>query len=196
MKLVDELQEERRLIMLGVCSTVPISLAAIGLVWALWAMALPLHYGWPFGVLVYLLGLIAYTDAREKLLPLSIVAAVAVLGLALNLHAGLVWWQIALGGVLAWGGALLVGILGTLWAGRPALGAGDVWLAGALGLVLGTYGLAPWLVGVAVVGGVQALWLIISKNKKGALPFAPALILGAWLALMHGNLYYMLLLGQ
>ena len=194
MNIRQELNEEQRLISLALVTTIPLSLAAIGQVWALWALELPLRFGWPFGLLALALGVIAVADAKQKLLPLSAVAAVGLIGVALNLHAATPWWQIAAGGLVAWVGTLLVGVLGSHFAGRTALGAGDVWLAGALGLVLGLYGLAPWLMGVALVGGVQVLWLLANKARGQAIPFAPALILGAWLALLYGDVYYRVLL--
>lgn len=194
MSILQELREEQRLISLALSTTIPLSLAAIGQVWALWALNIPLQFGWPFGLLALALGIIAVADAKQKLLPLSAVAAVGLVGLALNLHAATPWWQIAAGGVVAWVGTLLVGVVGSHFAGRTALGAGDVWLAGALGLVLGLYGLAPWLLAVAVVGGLQVVWLLARNQRGQAIPFAPALIFGAWLALLYGDVYYRVLL--
>ncbi|MFN7163019.1 MAG: prepilin peptidase [Pseudomonadota bacterium] len=194
MNIRQELCEEQRLISLALRTTLPFSFAAIGQVWALWVLNIPLQFGWPFGLLAFALGVIAVADAKQKLLPLSTVAAVGLIGVALNLHATTPWWQIAAGGGLAWLGTLLVGVLGSHFAGRAALGAGDVWLAGALGLVLGLYGLAPWLLAVAVVGGAQVFWLLAHKARGQAIPFAPALLFGAWLALLYGDVYYRILL--
>ncbi len=70
------------------------------------------------------------------------------------------------------------------------LGAGDVWIGGAMGAVLAT----PVLTGIAlylayVIGGfVACVGLFLGTFKrKSRLPFAPALAAGTMLTLWHGD---------
>jgi prepilin signal peptidase PulO-like enzyme (type II secretory pathway) len=71
---------------------------------------------------------------------------------------------------------------------RRWIGAGDIWLGGMLGAVLGwpLAGLAIYF--AYIFGGVAALFLLLAKKiRPGArIPFAPALIAGTLVALWWG----------
>jgi prepilin signal peptidase PulO-like enzyme (type II secretory pathway) len=189
-----ELTTEWALLRPVLASSVPYSLAVIGTVWALLVVGVPLEFGWPFGVLAFGLAVIGLADFKAQLLPLGLVALVGLGGAWLNYHAGVPVWQIAAGGGVAWFGALVLGGISSTWAGRPALGAGDVWLAGAVGLLLGLSGLAPWLLAVAGLGLGQIIWLLWRGGHNQPMPFAPILVFGAWLALLYADAYYQLVL--
>jgi leader peptidase (prepilin peptidase)/N-methyltransferase len=87
-------------------------------------------------------------------------------------------------------GAVLVGSAYLLLAvlSRGGLGLGDVKLATVLGFVLGFLGPPAVLVGLVaphLINGPIALYLLIARRarRETALPFGPALLLGALLAI-------------
>lgn len=90
--------------------------------------------------------------------------------------------------------ALLGGAVGFMWfyliamAYRGALGAGDVKLAGLIGLVTGFPGVLMALaVGILVGGGVAGLLLVSGKKRrKSYIPYAPFLVSGAVYTLVFG----------
>lgn len=85
-------------------------------------------------------------------------------------------------------GALGFGIFALLAAGqRGALGAGDVKLAGVLGLMLGYPAvLTALLVGV-LCGGIAAAGLLLSRrvSRRAFIPYAPFLAIGGISALLR-----------
>ncbi len=91
--------------------------------------------------------------------------------------------------------ALLGGVVGFVWfyliaiAYRGALGAGDVKLAGLIGLMTGFPGVVTALtLGILVGGGSAALLLISGRTtRKSYIPYAPFLITGALLTLVFGT---------
>lgn len=89
-------------------------------------------------------------------------------------------WQALLGGLVGFGIFLLIGLLG-----RGALGAGDVKLAGLIGLMTGYPNVIPALVLGIVLGGAAALALLISRraSRKSTMAYAPYLAVGAFLIL-------------
>lgn len=95
----------------------------------------------------------------------------------------------------ALGGALLSGLGGfALFFAfnliRPgAMGAGDVKLAGVIGLIAGFPQVIVALAIGIIAGGVSAAILIVGRrvSRKGTLAYAPYLSLGASIALLHGS---------
>ncbi|MFQ5856319.1 MAG: prepilin peptidase [Anaerolineae bacterium] len=91
--------------------------------------------------------------------------------------------------------ALLGGIAGFVWfylmamACRSALGAGDVKLAGVIGLMTGFPGVLTALTLGILIGGGGAALLLISGQKtcKSYIPYAPFLVTGAFLTLVFGT---------
>ena len=91
------------------------------------------------------------------------------------------------------GGAVLWGLYRLLHLIYPAgMGYGDVRLAGVLGLYLGWVGWSALAVGTFsgfLVGGVVGVVLLASGRAKlrGAIPYGPYLLTGAWLGLLVGS---------
>ena len=72
---------------------------------------------------------------------------------------------------------------------RRAMGMGDVKLALALGTVLGASGWQTWFVGVLagfIAGAVAGLVLLLARRAtlRSRIPYAPAMLVGAWVALL------------
>ena len=112
--------------------------------------------------------------------------------------------------VLLAGGAVVEGELGSLWRGvvsggayfavlylvalvaRGGFGFGDVKLAFLLGLFTGFASLRVFLMAVfftGVIGGIPAIVLLLSgrRGARSEMPYGPAMIAGAWAALVWGE---------
>ncbi len=89
-------------------------------------------------------------------------------------------WQALLGGLIGFGLFLVIAFIG-----RGAMGAGDVKLAGLIGLMVGYPNVIPALVIGIVLGGAAALALLLSRRagRKSTMAYAPYLALGALLTL-------------
>jgi leader peptidase (prepilin peptidase)/N-methyltransferase len=88
------------------------------------------------------------------------------------------------GGAIYFGGALLLFLL----VRGNGFGAGDVKLAPLLGVFtsyLGWEVLGRGVLGTAIIGGVLALFALafMAANRNTELPYGPAMILGAWVAI-------------
>lgn len=81
--------------------------------------------------------------------------------------------------------ALAGGLLGFLsMVGRGAIGMGDVKLAATVGALVGPAGAATFLVAGSAAGGILAIaWLLAGHARTEAMPYAPALAIGAVAAL-------------
>lgn len=121
----------------------------------------------------------------DALVKPGFVAGVAVLsGLAISLPA---WSELLRAGLAA--GALAGGYLVLALLPGGALGYGDVKLAGLLGLFLGWLGWGEVLAGALlpfVINGVLAIVLLAARRvtRHSLVPFGPAMLLGAWLAVV------------
>lgn len=133
--------------------------------------------------------LLAVVDARHRLLPdrvvLPALAAGAVL-LALA-AAGTGDWPALLRAVLA-AAALFAGFLVLAVVSPSGLGMGDVKLAAVLGLYLGWLGWDVVLAGALAAFVVQALAVLVllaarRVRRDGDLPFGPAMLVGAAVAM-------------
>ena len=93
------------------------------------------------------------------------------------------------------GSAFLGGVIGFLWfylialAYPRALGAGDVKLAGLVGLITGFPGVVTALTLGVLLGGLVAGGLLVTRrvHRKTYIPYAPFLVTGAWLNLVFGT---------
>jgi prepilin peptidase CpaA len=82
----------------------------------------------------------------------------------------------------------LVGFLILLpfhWCG--AMGGGDVKLMAAYGALLGPSGILLAAVFTAVFGGLSAAGASLCNRRVPAVPYAPAIVLGAWISLLGGG---------
>ena len=138
--------------------------------------------------------LLAVIDLRHRLLPNRVVGPALVAGALLLTGAAAVdgrWDDLARA---ALGAVVLFAIFLVLALISPsALGMGDVKLAGLLGLHLGWLGWDAVLLGAAagfVVQAVLSLVLLASRriDLRGELPFGPAMLAGAVLAIGAGAL--------
>lgn len=163
---------------------------------------LKLGWGSPFvvgGVGVALLVAIAVVDLEHRLIPNRLVIpAVFVLAVLapfwpeLGIDRTLVFEQVHLSSLInslaAGAGAFLVFL--AIKAVYPAgMGAGDVKMAGMLGLLVGLPGIAVALWTAVVVGGAVAVGLLAlgGRSRKDAMPFGPFLSAGGIVALMAGT---------
>lgn len=136
-------------------------------------------------LLALLLAVQCVIDCRYQLLPDTVTALIAVLGLIYN---GLLLLQAVqealLGGMAGVAVMLLIYLLS-----RGGMGFGDVKLAAALGLCLGLDNIFVCLLLAFVTGGIVAavLLAIRAKDRQEAVPFGPFLCLGAQLSIFCGQ---------
>ena len=93
------------------------------------------------------------------------------------------FWHIVTGGrlglVFALEGLGVAGLTALLWMAK-ALGAGDVKLLGVVGVWMGPVFLLWTLLGTIFAGALLALAVVvISRTRRGRMPLAPAVALGA-----------------
>jgi leader peptidase (prepilin peptidase) / N-methyltransferase len=133
--------------------------------------------------------LLAAVDLRHRLLPNRVVGPASVAGALLLTGAAAVdgrWDDLGragLGAVVLFAVFLLLALISP-----SALGMGDVKLSGLLGLHLGWLGWETVLLGAAagfVVQAVLSLVLLAARriDLRGELPFGPAMLLGAAVAI-------------
>jgi prepilin peptidase CpaA len=67
------------------------------------------------------------------------------------------------------------------------MGGGDVKLMAAFGALLGPLGILTAAVLAAVIGGLMAAASLALRRHRNAIPYGPAIVLGAWLALLAGR---------
>lgn len=88
------------------------------------------------------------------------------------------------------GGIVGLGLLGAAAVAYPrGMGAGDVKLAGVIGLMAGFPNVLVALTLGILVGGLVALVLLVARvmSRKSYIPYAPFLAVGAMVALIHGQ---------
>lgn len=144
------------------------------------------------GLLALLLALAGLVDARRRMLPHTLNAAIALSGLVLApLALGLPWGSVLVAAIVAWAALFGLAVLMQVLTGVPAVGGGDIWLVGALGAWLGLAGLPPFLLALALLG---AAYLIVRRmlGKKFGRRFAfgPLLALAGWLGVLYQGVYW------
>jgi prepilin peptidase CpaA len=128
------------------------------------------------------LGLVAAEeDLRRRSIPNWLTAAGAAGGLACSAANGRHGVQMAAAGLLV--GFLL--LLPFHWL--RAMGGGDVKLLAAFGALLGPSGILLAAVFAAVFGAILAVAALAWKPRSRAIPYAPAIVLGAWVSLLGGG---------
>jgi prepilin peptidase CpaA len=93
------------------------------------------------------------------------------------------WRALALGAAGTAVGFLI--LLPFHWCG--AMGGGDVKLMAAYGAFLGPGGILLAGMFAAILGGVGAAAVMLWKPRSAAIPYAPAIVLGAWISLLGGG---------
>lgn len=128
------------------------------------------------------LGLIAAEeDLRRRSVPNWLTAAGAAGGLACS--AGNGWHGLGMAAAGAAAGFLI--LLPFHWL--RAMGGGDVKLLAAFGALLGPSGILLAAVFAAVFGGLAAAGALVWRPGSRAIPYAPAIVLGAWVSLLGGG---------
>ncbi|MDH6182293.1 leader peptidase (prepilin peptidase)/N-methyltransferase [Microbacteriaceae bacterium SG_E_30_P1] len=141
----------------------------------------------PFAVVSVVLAAI---DLRRRIIPNRIVLPSLVIVLVLGATAALlddhplraVW-------MLAGSAALFVIYLVPAVVAPGSVGFGDVKLAAVVGAVLGIFGLQVWFWGAIAGFFVGALMGLVGMairrlTLRSRIPFAPAMLVGAWLAVL------------
>ena len=96
---------------------------------------------------------------------------------------------LALAGQVA-GGVAAFGVLWLIWRVAPqGMGAGDVKLAAFAGLITGFPGALAAVFGSFIIGGAVGASLLVSgrADRKTAIPFAPILIITAFVTMIYGD---------
>ncbi len=151
------------------------------------------------GAGVALLAAIAVIDLEHRLIPNRLVIpAVLVLAVLapfwpeLGIDRALFFEQVHLSSLvnsLAAGVGAFLAFLAIKAVYPAGMGAGDVKMAGMLGLLVGYPGIAVALWAAVVAGGVLAVGLLAlgRGSRKDAMPFGPFLSAGGILALLAGT---------
>jgi len=146
----------------------------------------------PFSVLFALLVVVAVTDLSYRLVPRRLIYASLILIVPLLVATSAVdhSWPHLSGSAIA--GAVAFGIFFTIWWFIPqGMGYGDVRLAGVIGICVGYLSLVHAYLaffGGFVIGMVFGLIMMaaLASGRKTRIPFAPALSVGAVLAVFFG----------
>lgn len=146
----------------------------------------------PFCVLFALLVVVAVTDLSYRLVPRWLIYAALVLIVPLLVATAGVdhQWQHLSGSAIA--GAVAFGFFFTIWWFIPqGMGFGDVRLAGVIGICVGYLSLVHAYLaffGGFLIGMVFGLVMMaaLASGRKTRIPFAPALSVGAVLAVFFG----------
>lgn len=134
--------------------------------------------------------LLAAIDLRWRIVPNRLVLPLALVLLATASASALIEAQpLRIVGALLGAAAMFAVYLAPALLTRRAMGMGDVKLALALGTVLGASGWQTWFLGVLagfIAGAVAGLVLLLARRAtlRSRIPYAPAMLLGAWLALL------------
>lgn len=164
------------------------ALAGAGVGWRLGAD--PLVATWVYLSAVGVV--LAYVDARTRLLPTRIIAPSYGIVVALLLTAAAVDQDAQLLARAALGWVVMGGLYLFLWFVHPrGLGYGDVRLSGLLGIGLGAVGWGSLAAGVYVgflLGGVGGLALIVTRRaSRRSFPFGPYMLVGALVGVVWGE---------
>jgi len=85
---------------------------------------------------------------------------------------------------LALAGALLGFAVFLVFYWLGAMGGGDVKLMAAFGALLGPSGILLAALLAAPIGALFAVACLVWNRRRRSIPYAPAIVLGAWLALL------------
>ncbi len=133
---------------------------------------------------------IAAIDIRWRIVPNRLVLPLAgALQVAVAASAVLGAQPLRIVGALLGAAAMFAVYLAPAVLTRRSMGMGDVKLALAIGTVLGASGWQTWLLGVLagfIAGAVVGLVLLLARRAtlRSRIPYAPAMLAGALLALL------------
>jgi len=120
-----------------------------------------------------------YQDLRRRTISNWINAAALAGGLLYHtLRHGAAGVALSALGAAAGFGVFLV----CYWLG--GMGGGDVKLMAAFGALLGPWPILTAALLAAMIGGLMAAGSLLLSRSRRAIPYAPAIVLGAWLALL------------
>ena len=123
----------------------------------------------------------AVEDLRHRRVSNCLTAAGAAGGLACAAWGG--WRGLGIAVAGAFLGFLI--LLPFHWCG--AMGGGDVKLMAAYGALLGPSGILLAALFAAWFGGLSAAGALLRNPRAPAIPYAPAIVLGAWVSLLGGG---------
>ena len=162
-------------------------------------VALLYKFGWNEGSVITNLKLIEYLilvpllmsafviDYKLKIIPNRLVLTIFELGLIFAFIFGVSDINMAinllLGMVTGAGIFFLITYIGSLIAGKEAMGFGDVKLMGALGLIFGFQNIIAISIMSFLIGAVLSIVLLVTKIKKmdEYIPFGPFIILATFI---------------
>jgi leader peptidase (prepilin peptidase)/N-methyltransferase len=126
----------------------------------------------------------ASVDLRTRRIPNPLTYGGALGALALAAGGGLAPLALATAGL-----AFAAAVMAVVYViGRGGLGLGDVKLAAAVGAVLGPAGVPAFLLASGIAGGLAALILLaLGRSRSEVMPYAPALAVGALVALISSG---------
>jgi len=120
-------------------------------------------------------------DLRHRRVSNWLTAAGAAGGLACAAQGG--WHTLGMAAAGAFLGFLM--LLPFHFCG--AMGGGDVKLMAAYGALLGPSGILLAALFAALFGGLYAAVAVLWNPRSRAIPYAPAIVLGAWFSLLGGG---------
>jgi prepilin peptidase CpaA len=127
-------------------------------------------------------GAAAVDDLRRGMIADRISLAAAACGLGYHVaHGGLSGLGAsAAGGAIGFSVFLMFYLLG-------GMGGGDIKLMGGLGCLLEPRGILTAAMLAAIAGACFAAGSALFRSKRPSIPYAPAIVLGSWLALLAGR---------
>jgi len=131
--------------------------------------------------------IVFFVDLDHMIIPDAVVFPLTAFGLLLAAGAG---WPALKDSVVAaaagFAAFYAIATIGTILAGRDAMGFGDVKFAAMLGSFLGMKMLATGLFLSFLIGTLVSLPWVLLKGRKQAIPFGPMMVAGSVIALIWG----------